>query len=59
MKKLLLLSILFVWIVELNAQNQQVLDEAVKLKNSLDAYMKQQVGNTPLTDKEKWIRFKN
>ena len=55
MKKLLLLSILFVWIVELNAQNQQVLDEAVKLKNSLDAYMKQQVGNTPLTDKEKWM----
>lgn len=39
----------------MNAQNQQVLDEAVKLKNSLDAYMKQQVGNTPLTDKEKWM----
>ncbi len=55
MKKILCLGILLACMIGLHAQNQQVLDEALKLKNSLDAYMKQQVGNTPLTDKEKWM----
>lgn len=49
-----LLLLMFVFL-NLNAQNQQVLDEALKLKNSLDSYMKEQIGNTPLTDKEKWM----
>lgn len=37
------------------SQNNQVLDEALKLKNSLDAYVKDQFGNAPLTVKEKWM----
>lgn len=49
-----LLLLMFVFL-NLKAQNQQVLDEALKLKNSLDSYMKEQIGNTPLTDKEKWM----
>ncbi len=49
-----LLLMMFVFL-NLKAQNQQVLDEALKLKNSLDSYMKEQIGNTPLTDKEKWM----
>jgi outer membrane protein OmpA-like peptidoglycan-associated protein len=55
MKKYISLLLLLFVFLNLNAQNQQVLDEALKLKNSLDSYMKEQIGNTPLTDKEKWM----